>query len=153
VLPGSSQQVFGDSAGKPIHLASSRGGAARSGSVALFAAPAYLRRRGRPKRLADLGEHECLRYRVSVASAGVGIGLLPLEVVHATVRRGELVPVLPQYRATGAAVCVVLPSSVFVPSRVALLRDHLVAVLSKQLASARAGCAKEARRKPRSAGG
>jgi DNA-binding transcriptional LysR family regulator len=152
----------------------------------LFASPAYLRRRGRPKRLADLGEHECLLYRVrggrtrwqltgpsgeesvevrgavsademsflaSVASAGVGIGLLPLEVVHATVRRGELVPVLPQYRATGAAVCVVLPSSVFVPSRVALLRDHLVDVLSKQLANARAGCAKEAQRKPRKARG
>jgi hypothetical protein len=73
--------------------------------------------------------------------------------VHATVQRGELEPVLAPYRNLGAALYVVLPSSVFVPSRVALLRDHLVTALAKQLASARTTCAKQARQRARQARG
>jgi DNA-binding transcriptional LysR family regulator len=38
--------------------------------LALFAAPAYLERRGRPRRVADLGKHDCLLHRS-------GRGLMP----------------------------------------------------------------------------
>jgi DNA-binding transcriptional LysR family regulator len=148
----------------------------------LFAAPAYLRRRGRPKALAELAQHDCVLFHVrggrarwqlsgpngdesvevhgaisademgflvQAASAGAGIGLFPLEVVHGVVRGRELVPVLPEYRFRSAALSLVLPSSVFVPSRVALLRDHLVGVLGKRLERAQSACAAKSRRAAR----
>lgn len=37
--------------------------------LALFAAPAYLEKSGRPRRLADLARHECVLYRAGAATA------------------------------------------------------------------------------------
>jgi DNA-binding transcriptional LysR family regulator len=75
-----------------------------------------------------------------LATAGAGIALLPVFTVRDAVRRGELEPVLPEYRRTGTALHVVLPSSSFVPARVALLRDFLVEYLAKVLEVAEREC-------------
>jgi len=141
---------------------------------ALFAAPAYLKRSGTPKTLADLKRHGVLAYRsrgdtthlhltgptgeesvevpgsLSVDDigfvhqacvAGAGIALLPAELAGRDAHEGRLARVLPGYYDDGGAVYVVLPSSAFVPARVALLRDHLVAHLEKQLAEVHRECA------------
>ena len=143
---------------------------------ALFAAPSYLERRGRPRALAELAEHDCLLYRaqserqqwsmrgpsgdetvtvrgpisgddmaflMQIASAGAGIGRFPVSLVRAPVERGELVPVLPEYRLARAGLYVVLPSSSLVPSRVSLLRDFLVEFLTREVDE---GTAPEAQR-------
>lgn len=73
-------------------------------------------------------------------AAGVGLGLLPIPLVHAFAKIGPLEVVLPDYRIRGAALFVVLPSSAFVPARVALLRDFLVARLSNQIERANVAC-------------
>jgi DNA-binding transcriptional LysR family regulator len=73
--------------------------------------------------------------------AGAGIALLPAELAGEPAQQGRLERVLPGYHDDGGAVFVVLPSSSFVPARVALLRDHLVAHLEKQLAELHRECA------------
>ncbi|WP_026422127.1 LysR family transcriptional regulator [Actinokineospora inagensis] len=123
----------------------------------LFASPVYLARRGVPPRPADLAGHQCLRFgdvdqwllhgprgevAVSVsgplvaddlsfvrraAVAGAGIALLPEPSVAASVRSGLLTPVLPDHHAEGRPLHLVVPSDRHLPSRVAVLRDFLVA--------------------------
>ncbi len=143
-------------------------------SMALFGAPSYLGRRGRPEKLADLRHHGCVLFRgrggratwtmsgpngdesievssrVSademefvgrLAAAGAGIALLPVALAREFVRRDELELVLGGYTFEGGGVHVVLPTSVHVPSRVALLRDFLVEHLTARLAEARRECA------------
>jgi len=142
----------------------------------LFAAPSYLERRGRPRTLQDLSDHDCVTYRPHAGGAtwtltgpngeetvavkgpigcddmgflaqtvaeGVGIGLLPIEVVREWFLRDQLEVVLREYRVTGAGIHLVMPSSTFVPSRVLLLRDHLLSELEKVLQVTAAACAKE----------
>jgi DNA-binding transcriptional LysR family regulator len=72
--------------------------------------------------------------------AGAGIALLPGELAGKPAHEGRLERVLPGYYDDGGAVYVVLPSSTFVPARVALLRDHLVAHLEKQMAEVNREC-------------
>jgi DNA-binding transcriptional LysR family regulator len=152
--------------------------ARRAGAVdhMLFAAPSYLRARGRPKRFADLAKHDCvlsrarggratwtlagpngeesvevsgkvtaddLTFLARAAATGLGVALLPVPI--AADAFDELEVVLPEYRQTGSAVSVLLPSSTFVPARVALLRDFLVEQLAAQLAHARGRCGRGAR--------
>jgi DNA-binding transcriptional LysR family regulator len=59
--------------------------------------------------------------------SGSGIGLIPWQAVGPDVERGRLVRVLPEYAAPGGVLHIVYPSARYVPQRVALLRDFLVA--------------------------
>lgn len=127
---------------------------------ALCATPAYLERRGTPRRIEDLGKHECVLFppispkgiwtlrrgthkqsvqvagmfetdemevvRAAVAS-GLGIGILPLYMVSDALRRGELVPLLRQYRVLpeSSIYLVYLPNRTL-SSRVRALIDFLL---------------------------
>ncbi|MBM7773930.1 DNA-binding transcriptional LysR family regulator [Actinokineospora baliensis] len=123
----------------------------------LFASPVYLARKGIPQRTADLAAHQCVRFgdveqwvlhgprgEVTVdvvgqlaaddlsfvrraAVAGAGIALLPEPAVAPSVRTGLLTPVLPDHHAEGQPLHLVVPSNRHLPSRVAVLRDFLVA--------------------------
>ena len=65
--------------------------------------------------------------------AGAGIGLLPIFTGE---RSSALERVLPRYRSGGGApLSVVMPSASFVPARVEIVRDFLVAHLSSLLTS------------------
>jgi DNA-binding transcriptional LysR family regulator len=74
------------------------------------------------------------------AIAGAGIAALPPQLVREAILRKELEVVLERHHLKGGDVHVVLPSSAFVPARVMLLRDHLVAELSALTAAARREC-------------
>ena len=135
--------------------------------LALFAAPAYLTQRGRPRRLSDLAQHDCVLHRTAtgflpwrltgprgveqvtvtgpitvddlgsvrhLCLGGLGIALMPLPVVRHNLERGTLVRVLPGYAGKGAAVYVVSPPLLHVPTRVTLLRDHLLRELAAKVA-------------------
>lgn len=82
------------------------------------------------------------------AAAGLGVALLPITVAHRFYDDGELLPVLTDYRVTGAVLSVVLPSTIYLPARVALLRDHLVAHLTRVHADMERSCAR-AKKLPR----
>lgn len=65
------------------------------------------------------------------ASAGLGIALIPVEIVTRAVREGRLVRVLPRYGRDGAAVYVVWPSQKLVPAAVVAARELLIDELEK----------------------
>ena len=67
--------------------------------------------------------------------AGAGLGFLPLQVLGDDLRKGRLVRVLPRHLMPGGALYVVWPSRRLLPARVALVRDLLVAGLTRTLAS------------------
>lgn len=126
---------------------------------ALFASKAYLKKRGRPQKLAELAGHDCVLFRgrngrsrwafeggasidvegvVSVddfsflshvLEAGLGIGPLPLFVG----KRMALERVLPDLQMPGGPVHVVMPSASYVPARVTAVRELLVAHLQREL--------------------
>jgi DNA-binding transcriptional LysR family regulator len=130
-----------------------------STDLALFASAAYLARRGTPRKLEDLKDHDLILYRprdgrhalslvgpdgpvtldvrpkiaaddmaflARAAIGGGGIALIAAMFAHGPFAEGALQVVLRGYRVEGGALHVVLPSSTFVPARVALLRDFLV---------------------------
>ena len=129
----------------------------------LFAAPAYVERRGKPRTVADLARHDAVLFRgqttwelvgprgkerVEVRGAvsgdhlsfvaeavglGLGVGLLPAT---ARERAPDLVPLLPSYAAQGGLQSLVHPSR-HLPHRVRLVRDFLTERLA-------AGCSKHA---------
>jgi DNA-binding transcriptional LysR family regulator len=72
--------------------------------------------------------------------AGGGVALLPVALAREAAVAGSVQIVLPRYHMTVGSLYVVLPTSTFVPSRVALLRDHLVARLERELADAHKDC-------------
>ena len=121
----------------------------------LCASPAYLKRRGIPRRIEDLSKHECVlfpaiapkgvwtlrrdgrKYSVQVAGvfetdemdvAGLGISLLPLYMVGDALQQGQLVPLLRQYQVVpeSAIYLVYLPNRTL-SSRVRALIDFLAA--------------------------
>jgi len=75
--------------------------------------------------------------------AGAGIATLPPALAHEAMSRGELEVVLSNYHMPGPPLHIVLPSSAFVPTRVALLRDHLVQHLERTAALSRVACSSE----------
>ena len=130
-------------------------------NAGLFASEEYLERRGRPKKVSDLADHDCVLFRgrgghatwlldgpkgqegVDVSGtlsaddfgflyrateAGHGIAQLPLFMGSKCGK--QLERVLGKYVFEGAPVHVVMPSASFVPARVTLVRDFLVAHLS-----------------------
>ncbi len=154
--------------------------------LAMFAAPSYLKRRGHPKSLAELAQHECVLFRshggkamwtlegpegersvevkgaISVDEmaflmracvAGAGIALFPVPLAREPVERGALEPLLSAYTLSpgGSALHVVLPSATFVPTRVALLRDHLVRRLEREIAASQRACTRHRKKPPSSA--
>jgi DNA-binding transcriptional LysR family regulator len=129
-------------------------------SSGLWASKSYLKKRGRPKQLADLTEHDCVLFRgksgrarwtfqddhidvegvlsvddfgflAHALEAGLGIGPLPIF----TARRSSLERVLPELELPGAPIHVVMPSASYVPARVTAVRDLLVAHLQALLAA------------------
>lgn len=131
----------------------------------LCASRRYIERRGMPKSIEELADHDCLVLRTDsgtlpwklvstsgqevtvnpqghiaaddisflkkAALAGAGIGLFPDFLVPREVKAGKLVRVLPDWRITATFLNVVYPSSRYVPQRVVVLRDFLVAELGK----------------------
>jgi DNA-binding transcriptional LysR family regulator len=81
-----------------------------------------------------------LAFVARASAAGLGVAVLPIPMAARFVGEGVLEHILPAYRFTGGVFAVVLPSSTFVPSRVALLRDFLVDHLTKALAASQARC-------------
>ena len=124
----------------------------------LWASKAYLKKRGRPKQLSDLADHDCVLFRgrngrarwtfddkgvdvegvlsvddysflAHALEAGLGVGPLPVFQANRT----SLERVLPDHELPGAPVNVVMPSASYVPARVSAVRDlfvtHLQGVL------------------------
>jgi DNA-binding transcriptional LysR family regulator len=81
-----------------------------------------------------------LAFVARAAAAGMGLALLPTPLVRGFGVGKSLEVVLPEYSVRGAALHVVLPSSAFVPIRVALLRDFLVERLSEEISHATKAC-------------
>jgi DNA-binding transcriptional LysR family regulator len=124
------------------------------GTVALqlFAAPDYLTRRGTPRTIADLHEHDIVTigaapiklpggktlpgktrigsddkaFARAVLRAGAGIGALPTYLVMDDVTNGHLVRVLPSLEVATGSLHIVMPSKKHVPNRVTAFRDLLV---------------------------
>ena len=69
----------------------------------------------------------------SLTLAGLGISLFPDILVRAEEQSGKLERLLPAYAVRGAATYVVSPPLRHVPSRVTLLRDHLLAEMERRL--------------------
>jgi DNA-binding transcriptional LysR family regulator len=90
-----------------------------------------------------------MSFLTRAAAGGAGIALIPAIHARGPAERGELVLVLPDYRVEGGALHVVLPSSSFVPARVALLRDFLVERLGRILRASQEGCASALGARPR----
>ncbi len=121
--------------------------ARKIGAVAfhLFAAPAYLGRRGTPRTLADLKSHETIAlggakdlptagartvcddkfFAREVVRAGGGIGLLPSYLADADLAAGTLVRVLPRWELRRGAVFLVQPGRKHVPLRVSAFAELL----------------------------
>jgi DNA-binding transcriptional LysR family regulator len=135
--------------------------------LGLFAAPSYLERQGRPRRLADLARHSCLEYRgragklpwrfsgpkgdesVAVSGpivcndmiflrnsvlAGVGISLLPIQLMRPAVEAGEAERVLPRHAFDGGGMYLVWHSRRLLPARVVAVRDMLLEELPSMYA-------------------
>lgn len=123
----------------------------------LVASPSYLDQNGRPATLAELGEHECLVYSgggewrfrqgrrwgsmrpagrlradsgdtiVHWAIAGLGIGNVPSFLAEDALNSGLLEEVLPNLAQPEYAIYALRPSSAYVPAKVRMLIDMLVA--------------------------
>jgi DNA-binding transcriptional LysR family regulator len=81
-----------------------------------------------------------MSFLTRAAVGGAGIALLPAIHARGPAERGELELVLPGYSLDGGALHVVLPSSAFIPSRVALLRDFLVERVGRILKASQERC-------------
>ena len=121
-------------------------------SLRLWASPAYLARRGEPKSIAELKDHQWLgddnRFGLRHAKprlfvndmfflretikAGAGIGPLPGFLTDAEVAAGTLVPVLPKWAAPTGTVHLVQPSRKHQPRKVTAFRDVLVELLRQR---------------------
>lgn len=151
--------------------------------MALMAAPAYLRRRGRPKSIDDLPAHDWVLYRANdghstltltgpdgvnhavdvrgnvviddlslcrrAVEAGAGLALLPIHTLIDALATGAIEHVLPGYSNGAASVYVLMPTSKYVPARVALVRDYLVETLAKHLTVNEDTCAAARATKPK----
>jgi DNA-binding transcriptional LysR family regulator len=130
----------------------------------VVASPTYLARRGTPRTLAELKQHDCIRLRMrsgllpwrfggssrpkevavtgslisddlgfvyEAALHGAGLAYLPVEALGDDFESQRLVRVLPRQHRLTSALSVVWPSQRLLPARVVLVRDLLVAGLSR----------------------
>lgn len=133
-------------------------------SLGLFASKGYLKRAGRPKKVADLAKHACVLFRgrngraswtldgpdgpetieVTGATSADDFAFLA-RIVETDLGIGQLPlfagqslktleRVLPDHSTAGSPLQLVMPSASFVPARVAVVRDYLFDFLSKLLA-------------------
>jgi DNA-binding transcriptional LysR family regulator len=65
---------------------------------------------------------------------GIGLGLVPVEIVMNEVKAGRLVRVLPKYGYPGGGIYVVWPSQKLVPARVVAVREMLIEELTRMYA-------------------
>lgn len=137
-------------------------------NVGLYASKAYLRRRARPMRVAQLADHDCIVFRghrgratwefdgprgkerisvAGVASADVFNFVGEMVLIGAGIGSLPLFMgahlglerVLPDHVMRGGPLQLVMPSAAFVPARVIAVRDALVDHLTRVLAAC--GCA------------
>jgi DNA-binding transcriptional LysR family regulator len=124
----------------------------------LFAAPAYLARRGTPKTEDELARHEWVVFRAGAqklraprdvralgshgrvvcddllfvreaVTRGAGIGLLPTFIASQDVVAGTLVRVLPRYERSAGHLHIVTPAAKHVPRKVSAFRDLVLELL------------------------
>lgn len=81
-----------------------------------------------------------MTFLTRLCMAGAGIAVIPVALAREPALSGAISLVLGEYRVNGGSVYVVLPSASFVPARVALLRDHLVEHLEREIALSEAEC-------------
>jgi DNA-binding transcriptional LysR family regulator len=122
--------------------------------LVLCASPGYLAQHGTPQRIEDLTQHHCLRYRsgqnsgdwrfnqqhVSVtgplesnngdmltyaAEAGLGIAQQPSFLIHESIQRGHLVPLLLDLPPTYLDIHAIYPARRFLPAKVTRFIDQL----------------------------
>lgn len=147
--------------GQPGRIEDSRLTARRVGrtSGAFYAAPSYLARRGRPRRLGD-DRHTWVLHPVALRlwrtpaervqflvddfllarelmREGVGVGFLPVFVARAHVREGLLDEIaLPDVALPAGDLVALYPSGARTPRKVTAFRDFLVEVLRSGLGPA-----------------
>ena len=122
----------------------------------VYAAPAYLARRGVPRSPRDLDSHEWVMLRGAVrlrleargrtsllkprgrvsaddmsfihraARAGAGLAVLPTFLANANVASGELVRVMPRWSIAGGHVWMVTPARQYLPKKVTAFREALL---------------------------
>lgn len=81
-----------------------------------------------PESSLRLGDGEAI---VAAAAAGLGIAQVPDNIAERELKRGRLVQVLSRYRPSPMPISLVYPSRRYVPLRVRLLADALVAEASR----------------------
>lgn len=129
-------------------------------AAGLFASPDYLARRGTPRRLHQLGQHDAIAvrgqrgwrlvgpqgavqasapvrlevdsygYATRAACSGVGVAMLPAFLCEDELARGHLVRILPSYSAEERPLWLVYPSKKNLSRAVAALRDALGAAFT-----------------------
>lgn len=121
----------------------------------LFASPAYVARRGAPKAVEDLAEHDLVLFQTpggrseltglrtdkknharivtsefaflrALLRGGAGIGPLPSFHAFGDCADGRLVRVLPEWSRAAASLYVVYPSAKHVPKKVIAFRDFVL---------------------------
>ncbi len=130
-------------------------------TLAAFASPGYIARRGTPRSPKELSEHDWVSFRGQenveltragesssspvqsriscddmtfvreALRAGAGIGILPTFLADQEVSSGQLVRVLPRWNARSGDLWVLYPSARLVPRKVSAFRDFLVDTLSR----------------------
>jgi len=120
--------------------------------IGVYAAPAYLARRGTPKLLADTAAQDWILFGparrgqqpppgkiVAIADdfqfvhnalrSGAGLGWLPTFLATADVKSGSLVPLLPRDRWSEGRFCLVYPKTRQPSRKLVALRDFLLEAL------------------------
>jgi DNA-binding transcriptional LysR family regulator len=130
-------------------------------AIQLYAAPAYLARRGVPRTTRELADHDWIAFRgaaplrpkvqasrelagrrriacddmrfaLDIVRGGAGIGALPSFLVPQDLVNGTLVRVLPRFTLGEASAYLVRPARKHVPRRVTLFRDLVIEILQQR---------------------